>query len=129
MFHIFVLFSLLCCLLSNLGFAQSLRGQSVRIDYNHASQDINVNSLKTAVSSSWEASSSPLIVPPGYWKLSTETVNPIKCPIAEACLGISVGFCLFLRNGGAFKCSYCLIIIAVISRSSYRNIYTLTVEA
>jgi hypothetical protein len=30
-----------------------------------------------------------LYVPPGYWKISTKTVNPIKCPISEACLGFS----------------------------------------
>ena len=31
--------------------------------------------------------SEKLYVPPGYWKVSTNTVNPIKCPISEACLG------------------------------------------
>lgn len=38
--------------------------------------------------------SSKLYVPPGYWKISTKTVNPIKCPIQEACLGFFSICCL-----------------------------------
>jgi hypothetical protein len=42
--------------------------------------------------------SAKLYVPPGYWKISTKTLNPIKCPISDACLGFSYStiYCNFL---------------------------------